>query len=246
MKRTESVATVLNSGLETIFGEVPIHSFPGIAYLSHHIRTHRHPSFLHLTAVMASTAAAFAPAPQQSVSNVALHATANRASPSALTTSKTDSVGNNLAVKNFLESTEETGLLSQVANAGLLSKAAKAGITLAKLEKLIKAASAKGVLKEVLILAEAAGPEILPLLPGVVEYGPKALPLLAIALDFQPSTLQALALASVAASYGVVSVIPDDTVLEVAAQTIAVATLGVVVPAASLVGATVLGKIKSL
>ena len=101
-------------------------------------------------------------------------------------------------------------------------------------------------MKEVLILAEAAGPEILPLLPGVVEYGPKALPLLAIALDFQPSTLQALALGSVAASYGVVSVIPDDTVLEVAAQTIAVATLGVVVPAASLVGATVLGKIKSL
>eukprot|EP00569_Conticribra_weissflogii_P009763 CAMPEP_0171366096 /NCGR_PEP_ID=MMETSP0879-20121228/5141_1 /TAXON_ID=67004 /ORGANISM="Thalassiosira weissflogii, Strain CCMP1336" /LENGTH=217 /DNA_ID=CAMNT_0011873815 /DNA_START=85 /DNA_END=738 /DNA_ORIENTATION=+ len=197
-------------------------------------------------AVVASTAAAFAPVPQQTISNVALHATANRAFPAALSTSKTDSVGNNIAVKNFLESAESTGLLTKVAKAGLLSKAAKAGITLSKLEPLIIAAAEKGILDEVLVLTEAAGPEILPLLPTVVDLAPQALPLLALGLEIQPSALQAAALASAAAAYGIVNYIPDDTVLEVALQTLTVAVLGVGVPAASLIGATILGKVRSL
>ena len=197
-------------------------------------------------AFMTSTAAAFAPAPQQSVSSISLYATANRAVPSALTTSKTDSTGNNLAVKNFLESAEATGLLTKVANAGLLSKAAKAGITLSKLEPLIIAAAQKGILDEVLILTEAAGPEILPLLPTVVELAPSALPLLALGLEIQPSLLQGAALASAAAAFGIVNAVPDDTILEVALQTLTVAVLGVGVPAASLIGATILGKIRTL
>jgi hypothetical protein len=197
-------------------------------------------------AFMASTAAAFAPAPQQSGSNLALHATANRAVPSARITSKVDDTGNNIAVKNFLVSAETTGLLTKVAQAGLLSKAAAAGITLTKLEPLIIAAAQKGILDEVLILTEAAGPDILPLLPTIVDLAPQALPLLALGLDLSPTVLQVAALASIGAAYGIVSVVPDDTVIQVAAQTLAVATLGVVAPAASLIGATILGKVKSL
>jgi hypothetical protein len=151
-----------------------------------------------------------------------------------------------LAVKNFLESAEATGLLTKVAQAGLLSKAAAKGITLSKLEPLIILAAQKGVLDEVLILTEAAGPDIIPLLPTVVELAPQALPLLALGLDIEPALLQGAALASVGAAYGIVSAVPDDTVAQVAAQTLAVAVLGVAAPAASLVGATILGKVKSL
>jgi hypothetical protein len=198
-------------------------------------------------ALMASTAAAFAPAPtQQSGSNFALHATANRAAPKALVTSKVDSTGNNIAVKAFLESAESSGLLTKVAKSGLLSKAAAAGITLSKLEPLIIAASEKGILDEVLILTEAAGPDILPLLPTVVDLAPQALPLLALGLDIPPVALQGAALASIGAAYGVLTIVPDDTVAQVAVQTLAVAVLGVAAPVASIVGATILGKIRSL
>jgi hypothetical protein len=58
--------------------------------------------------------------------------------------------------------------------------------------------------------------------------------------------LQVAALASIGAAYGIFVIVPDDTVVQVAAQTLAVAVLGVATPVASLVGATVLGKIKSL
>ena len=204
------------------------------------------PFFCTFAAFMASTAAAFAPPPQQSVSNLALHATASRASKTGPVTSKTDATGNNVAVKNFLESAEQTRLLSKVASAGLLSKAAASGITLTKLEPLIITAAQKGILDEVLILTEAAGPDILPLLPTVVDLAPQALPLLALGLDLSPVILQGAALASIGAAYGIVSVVPDDTVAQVALQTLAVATLGVAVPSASLVGATILGKVKSL
>ena len=204
-----------------------------------------YPSFF-FAAIMASTAAAFVPAPQQSVSNLALHATANRAAPKALVTSKVDSTGNNIAVKDFLEAAQATKLLSKVAASGLLSKAAAAGITLSKLEPLIIAAAQKGILDEVLILTEAAGPDILPLLPTVVDLAPQALPLLALGLDIPPVALQVAALASIGAAYGIFVIVPDDTVVQVAAQTLAVAVLGVAAPVASLVGATFLGKIKSL
>jgi len=197
-------------------------------------------------ACMASTAAAFAPASQQPISNVALHATANRANAVAYTNSKVDDTGNNVAIKDFLTSAEATGLLTKVAKAGLLSKAAAAGITLTKLEPLIMQASKAGILDEVLVLTEAAGPDIIPLLPTVVELAPSALPLLALGLDLSPTVLQGAAVASAAAAFAITQVVPDDTVLEVAGQTLAVATLGLAAPAASLVGATILGKVKSL
>ena len=203
----------------------------------HHFLTHTITA-----AVLVSTAAAFVPAPQQLVSNLALHATANRAAD----LSRVDSTGNNIAVKNFLTNAQETKLLSKVAASGLLSKAAAAGVTLTKLEPLIIGAAKAGILDEVLILTEAAGPDILPLLPTVVDLAPQALPLLALGLDIPPVALQAAALASIGAAYGIFTIVPDDTVAQVAAQTLAVAILGLAVPVASLVGATVLGKIRSL
>ncbi len=167
-------------------------------------------------------------------------------SPGAYSNSKVDDTGNNLAIKSFLESAENTGLLTKVARAGLLSKAAASGITLTKLEPLIIAAADKGILDEVLVLTEAAGPDILPLLPTVVDLAPQALPLLALGLDLSPTVLQGAALASAAAAFAIVSVVPDDTVVQVAGQTLAAATLGLAVPVASLGGAFVLGKVKSL
>jgi len=197
-------------------------------------------------AFLATTAAAFAPALQQSNTNFALHATSSRAAPGFGDLSKTDPTGNNLAVKEFLESAESSGLLTKVAKSGLLSKTAAAGITLSKLEPLIILAAQKGILDEVLILAEAAGPDLLPLLPTVVDLAPSALPLLALGLDIPPTALYIAAAASAGAAFGIVTVVPDDTVIEVAIQTLSVALLGIAAPAASVVGATILGKVKSL
>lgn len=152
-----------------------------------------------------------------------------------------DNVGNNVAVKNLLTQVEESGLLTKVAQSGLLSKAQASGISLTKLEPLIALAAEN---EDVLILVEASTPELLPLLPKLIDLAPQALPLAVAALGISPGTLQAGAFASLAAAAAAVYVIPDDTVLEVAAQTLAVGALGVAVPAASLIGATILGKIK--
>jgi hypothetical protein len=153
--------------------------------------------------------------------------------------SEVDSLGNNVAVKNLLQDVEASGLLTQVAQSGLLSKAQEAGLTLSKLEPLLALAAEN---KEILILVEAATPEVLPLLPKLVELAPGALPLLATAISIPPSTLSALGLASLAAAVGAVVVIPDDTILQVAEQTLAVGLLGAA-GVASLAGSAILGKI---
>jgi hypothetical protein len=150
-----------------------------------------------------------------------------------------DYLGNNVAVKEFLEDVESSGLLTKVAQSGLLSKAQEAGLTLSKLEPLLALAAEN---KEVLILVEAATPEVLPLLPKLVEIAPGALPLAAAAISIPPSALSALGLASLAAAVGTVVVIPDDTVLEVAVQTLSVGLLGAA-GVASLAGSAILGKI---
>ncbi len=158
---------------------------------------------------------------------------------SASLADEVDQVGNNVAVKNLLEEVQSTGLLTKVAQSGLLSKAQAAGLSLSKLEPLLALAAQN---KEILILVEAATPETLPILPKIVELAPAALPLLATAISISPGTLQALGLASLAAAAGAVVVIPDDTMLEVAGQTLAVGALGAA-GAASLIGSAILGKI---
>lgn len=189
-------------------------------------------SFCHCSsALFAAAVSAFAPATRNGFTT-SLTATKSLAD-------EVDTIGNNIAVKNLLESVESSRLLTKVAQSGLLSKAQKAGLSLSKLEPLLALAATN---KDVLILVEAATPEVLPILPKLIELAPPALPLLASAVSISPGLLQIAGLASFAAAAGAVVLIPDDTIVEVAAQTIAVGALGAA-GAASLVGSAILSKI---
>merc|ERR1712151_721696 len=90
-----------------------------------------------------------------------------------------DAYGNNLQVKSLLTGIEESGFLTKLAQSGLLSKAKQAGISLSTLEPFLELASQNPSL---LVLVEAAGPDILPLLPKIIDVAPDALPLLALGL----------------------------------------------------------------
>mmetsp|Transcript_1576 Transcript_1576/g.2317 ORF Transcript_1576/g.2317 Transcript_1576/m.2317 type:complete len:195 (-) Transcript_1576:1325-1909(-) len=151
-----------------------------------------------------------------------------------------DDLGNNIAVKNVLNSLQEKGILSQVAQSGLLSKAQAAGVSLSNLEPLLALAAEN---PDVLVLVEASAPEILPLLPKLVDLAPAALPLLSLAISIPPQVVGALGLASAAAAAGAVVIIPDDTVAQVAAQTLIAGVFGLAVPVVSLGGAAVLSKL---
>ena len=150
-----------------------------------------------------------------------------------------DTLGNNIAVKNLLIDVESSGLLSKVASSGLLSKAQKAGLSLSKLEPLLALAAEN---KEILILVEAATPELLPLLPTVVNVAPAALPLLAAAIQIPPAALGVVGLGSLGAAAGAVVVIPDETLVQIAGQTFAAGVLGAA-GVASIAGSVVLGKV---
>ena len=184
-----------------------------------------------IPAVACATASAFAPAPfaHRGLQPLSASTFAN----------EVDAVGNNVAVKNLLIQIEEQGLLTKVAQSGLLSKAEKAGLSLTKLEPLLALVAQN---KEVLILIEASTPELLPILPKVVELAPGALPLLASAVSIPPEALSALGLLSIAGAVGAVVVIPDDTVVEVATQTLAVGVLGAA-GVASFAGSAILSKL---
>lgn len=154
-------------------------------------------------------------------------------------TREVDNIGNNIAVKDLLASVESSGLLSKVASSGLLSKAQAAGIGLSKLEPLLRLASEN---KEILILVESATPELLPLLPKLLELAPPALPILASAVTIPPIVLQGLGLGALAAAGAGVYIIPDDSILQVASQTLLVGAMGAAA-GASFIGSIVLGKI---
>lgn len=151
-----------------------------------------------------------------------------------------DSLGNNIQVKSLLSQIQEKKLLSKVAESGLLSKAQAAGISLSSLEPLLNAVSQN---PDILILVEASGPEVLPLLPALVDVAPAALPLLASAVGIPPVALQLVGVGALGAAGYAVSSIPDDTVVNVAIQTIAV---GLALPAAgaAFVGSSILGQLK--
>ena len=162
------------------------------------------------------------------------------ATTDAVLDTEVDAIGNNIAVKDLLAKIEESKLLSQVAKSGLLSKAQAAGISLSKLETILSFVADQ---PELLILVEASGPELLPILPTLIELAPPALPLLASAISIPPAALQTAGLASLIAAVGIVVAVPDDSAALVAAQTLAVGVLGIAAPAASFIGATVLGQI---
>jgi Protein of unknown function (DUF1118) len=151
-----------------------------------------------------------------------------------------DFIGNNIAVKDLLQKVESTKLLSKVAASGLLSKAQASGITLSKLEPLLAQAAEY---PEILILVEASGPELLPILPKIVELAPGALPLLASAISIPTPIIGFAGVVALGAAIGAVVLIPDDTVINVAAQSL---TVGLALPlaGASFAGAAILGKLK--
>eukprot|EP00531_Pseudo-nitzschia_arenysensis_P013770 CAMPEP_0116142972 /NCGR_PEP_ID=MMETSP0329-20121206/15196_1 /TAXON_ID=697910 /ORGANISM="Pseudo-nitzschia arenysensis, Strain B593" /LENGTH=191 /DNA_ID=CAMNT_0003638249 /DNA_START=422 /DNA_END=997 /DNA_ORIENTATION=+ len=182
-------------------------------------------------ALFFASASAFAPVAQTQKSVAPLQASNIR--------EEVDSIGNNVAVKNLLLNVESSGLLTKVAEAGLLSKAQEAGLSLSKLEPLLALAADN---TDILVLVEAATPELLPLLPKVVDLAPGALPLLAAAIQVPPTVLSVVGLGSLGAAVGAVVVIPDDTLLEVAGQTFAAGALGAA-GVAALVGSQVLGKV---
>lgn len=185
-----------------------------------------------LAALLVSSVAAFAPLP-----------TGSRCRTTAVVSAvapDVDSYGNNLEVKRLLNKAQETGLLSKVVRSGLLSKAQKAGVKLSSLEPLLEIV---GDNPEVLVLVEASGPEVLKILPLVLDLAPAALPLLAAAVQTPPTLLYAAALASVGAAGGIVFLVPDDTIVNVALQTIGAATFGLLIPGISVVGATALGQL---
>jgi hypothetical protein len=126
-----------------------------------------------------------------------------------------------------------------VAASGLLSKAQDAGISLSKIEPLLALAVEY---PDILILVEASGPDLLPILPTIVDVAPGALPLLAGAIGIPAPLIQGAGIGILgAAAFAVVS-IPDDTVANVALQTLAV---GLALPAAgaAVVGGSILGKL---
>jgi Protein of unknown function (DUF1118) len=151
-----------------------------------------------------------------------------------------DVYGNNIAVKRLLEKVEREQLLSKIAASGLLSKAQAAGISLSKVEPLL---SQVADYPELLVLVEASGPEVLPILPKIVEFAPATLPLLAAAISVPTPAIAFAGVAALAAAGGAVVVIPDDSITSIAAQTLIV---GLALPLAgvSFVGSAVLGKLK--
>lgn len=196
-------------------------------FLSH---THHHPCpFLH-TALLCSVSAAFVPA-----SRPQFGLNLNAAAPGA----EVDYIGNNLKVKSLLEKVEDRRLLSAVAASGLLSKAQAAGITLSKLEPLLALAAEN---PDILILVEASGPELLAVLPTLVDLAPGALPLLAAAVGIPPVIIGGAGIGALGAAFAAVATIPDDSVANVALQTLIVG-LALPIAGASFVGAGVLGKL---
>lgn len=193
----------------------------------------QHSLFAPLALACASTSA-FAPPQTSGVAFKPL------AAASTLPGAEVDSTGNNVAVKNLLLNVESSGLLTKVAQSGLLSKAQAAGISLSKLEPLLALAAEN---PEILVLVEAAGPELLPLLPTLVDLAPPLLPILATAITVPSGVIGGAGLASAAAAFAAVVAIPDDTVAQVAAQTLIVGIFGLAVPVASLAGAAVIGKL---
>jgi hypothetical protein len=150
-----------------------------------------------------------------------------------------DSIGNNVALKNLLTKVESQQLLSKVAASGLLSKAQNAGISLSTLEPLLTLAVEN---PDILILVEASGPDLLPILPTVVDLAPGALPLLAAAVGIPAPLIQGAGLGVLAAAAFAVVSIPDDSVVNIALQTAAVG-LALPAAAAAFAGGTILGKL---
>jgi Protein of unknown function (DUF1118) len=184
-----------------------------------------------ITALLLACGAAFTPVVKPLEKSIALKVTLN---------AEVDSLGNNIAVKRLLEKVEQEQLLSKVAASGLLSKAQAAGISLSKVEPLLAQVADY---PELLVLVEASGPELLPILPKIVDLAPNALPLLAAAISVPTSAIAFAGFAALLAAGGAVVAIPDDSITNIATQTFIVG-LALPVAGASFAGSAILGKLK--
>ena len=128
----------------------------------------------------------------------------------------------------------------QTAQLGLLSKLDRAGVKLSTLGPLLKQADSLGALK----LVEGKGEQLLPLINLAVDSAPALLPLAGGVVNGGPTPLLFAAFASLAAAVAVIGLVPDDSVTNIALQTLLAVPLGAIVPGAALVGAGVLSKLK--
>jgi hypothetical protein len=92
------------------------------------------------------------------------------------------------------------------------------------------------------VLVEASGPELIPLLPTIVNVAPAALPLLASAVSVPPFAFSVIGLGLLAVAATAVTAIPDDSIANVALQTIVVGTAGAGAVAA-FAGGAILGQL---
>ena len=127
-------------------------------------------------------------------------------------------------IGNTLEIVEETQLLTKLAKTGLLSKAERAGVKLADLEPILLFAEENGLVG---VLGDL-NDEILPLLPLLVRLAPLGLPVVSLALGLGPLNF-VLALASLGGAF-VVTGLPDDSVADVAIQTLLAVPLATLFP----------------
>ena len=91
---------------------------------------------------------------------------------------------------------------------------------------------------------EASSDKVLPIVATGIELAPALLPLAKVALKLPSTTLYAGALASIAAAGAAVYLIPDDSIVEIAAQTALAIPLGAILPGALGVGGFLLSKLK--
>ena len=89
---------------------------------------------------------------------------------------------------------------------------------------------------------EASGPELLPLLPTIVDVAPAALPLLASAISIPSTAFPVLGLGLLAGAAGALVAIPDDSVVSVALQTVIVGT-SLAGAVAAFAGGAILGQL---
>ena len=130
-------------------------------------------------------------------------------------------------------------VLTKTAQLGLLSRLDKAGFTLSTAKPLIKKADELDVLG----VLEASSDKVLPILAKVIDLAPGLLPLAAPVLNTPPIVLFGTGLASLAAAFAVITLIPDNTVSDVALQTVLVIPLATIIPAVTFIGGGILGKI---
>ena len=127
-------------------------------------------------------------------------------------------------IGSTLEVVEETQLLTKLAKTGLLSKAERAGVKLADLEPLLLFAEENGLVG----LLGDLNDDLLPLLPLLVRLAPLGLPVVSLALGLGPLNFL-LAIASFGGAF-VVTGLPDDSVTDVALQTLIAVPLATLFP----------------